>query len=437
MTLGFNTNGNSQTNGRTTNSVLLGKLRNSIGSTTRKFKYCNSNSPDLNFTFNCLFNGQYNPGIFFENYHIINTEEIPIENITDELPEELPDEVSEKSFLTKSILRGPFTPNQIKRAYSINNIIPLQNIRRPIVTIIAAFNNPFLARDIASFGRVFNLPPCNYTIHNFSRNFSVEWAVEVTLNVQWIYAINPYSQIRIVLAASNSSRDMFNAVNFANNRNNFRPAIDTDIISMSWGTPDTGNFSSFNNFFTNPNTIYIAASGNSNQVSVPSSCSNVLAIGGTSLNINSSFNRVSERVWSRTGSGYSMSFNKPTYQPTISSNNKRITPDFSCVADPNTGCFIIINNRAYSIGGPSLAAPLYAGMLSLLTQNRLNKRLFTYTSVQNRANSIQPLLYNSNNNNCFFDVTQGSSSIYTAGTGFDIASGNGVLNLNNTIGKIG
>ena len=166
MTLGFNTNGNSQTNGRTTNSVLLGKLRNSIGSTTRKFKYCNSNSPDLNFTFNCLFNGQYNPGIFFENYHIINTEEIPIENITDELPEELPDEVSEKSFLTKSILRGPFTPNQIKRAYSINNIIPLQNIRRPIVTIIAAFNNPFLARDIASFGRVFNLTPCNYKIHN-------------------------------------------------------------------------------------------------------------------------------------------------------------------------------------------------------------------------------------------------------------------------------
>jgi hypothetical protein len=65
MELGFNTSGNNQTSRRTTNAVLLGKLRNTIGSTSRKFKYCNRNSPDLNFTFNCVFNiptiisGQY------------------------------------------------------------------------------------------------------------------------------------------------------------------------------------------------------------------------------------------------------------------------------------------------------------------------------------------------------------------------------------------
>lgn len=440
MNLRFHTSGNLQTNERTTNSVLLGKLRNTIGSTSRKFKFYNTNSPDLNYTFNCVFNGKYEPGmIHFENYHILNSKEIPIENITDEISDEVSDENNFliKTILPKSIFKGPFTPNQIKTAYSVNNIIPLKNIRRPIVTIIAAFNNPYLARDIAGFGRVFNLPPCNYTIHNFSKTFSVPWAVEVTLNVQWIYAINPYAQIRIVLAASNSSRDMFNALNFANNKNNFTPAIDTDIVSMSWGTNDTGNFSTFNNYFSNPNTIYVASSGNSSEVSVPSSCTNVLSIGGTSLNINSSSNRVSEKVWSKSGCGYSLSFNKPHYQPTISRNNKRITPDFSCVADKNTGCFIIINNRGYSIGGTSLAAPIYAGMLSLLTQNRLNKRLFTYTSVQNRPNSIQPLLYNSTNSECFFDVTQGSSNIYTAGKGFDIASGNGVLKLNDIIKKIG
>jgi photosystem II stability/assembly factor-like uncharacterized protein len=64
--MGFNTTGNSQTSGRTTNAVFLGKLRNTQGSTTRKFKYCNTNSPDLAQTFRCVFdippedtNGKY------------------------------------------------------------------------------------------------------------------------------------------------------------------------------------------------------------------------------------------------------------------------------------------------------------------------------------------------------------------------------------------
>ena len=432
MTLGFNTTGNNQTNRRITNSVILGKLRNTLASTTRKFKYCNRNSTDLNVTFNCVFNGIKDPLVdySFETYHILNSQEIPIENITDELPEI-------DGVAIKSILTGPFTPAQIKKAYSINNIIPLVNKRRPIVTIIAAYNNPYLARDIATFGRVFSLPPCNYTIHNFSRSFSTGWAVEVTLNVQWVYAINPYAQIRVILAASESSRDMFNAVNFANNRNNFRPAIDTDIISMSWGTTDTGNFSTFNNYFTNTNTIYIASSGNSSQVSVPSSCSNVLSIGGTSLNLDASHNRALERVWSSSGCGFSKSFNKPIYQPSILSNNKRLSPDFGCVADPKTPCYIVLNNRVYTTGGTSLAAPIYAGMLSIVTQNRINNNRFTYTSVQNRPNSIQPLLYNANNSNCFYDITQGSSGIYSAAPGFDIASGKGALNQGITVQKLG
>lgn len=55
MYLGFNTNGNNQSNGRTTNAVMLGKLRNTPGSNTRKFKYCNKNSPNLKQTFQCVF----------------------------------------------------------------------------------------------------------------------------------------------------------------------------------------------------------------------------------------------------------------------------------------------------------------------------------------------------------------------------------------------
>jgi len=55
MKLGFNTSGNSQTSGRTTQAILgLGCLRNTKGSLTRKFKYCNER--DRNYVFQCVFN---------------------------------------------------------------------------------------------------------------------------------------------------------------------------------------------------------------------------------------------------------------------------------------------------------------------------------------------------------------------------------------------
>jgi subtilase family serine protease len=429
MKLGFNTSGNNQTNGRITQSVLMGKLRNTIASTSRKFKYCNSNSPDLNVTFDCVFNELYQPNNqWFEPYHILNGEEIPLDIIESEQNQENDDSVIP---LTKSILRGPFNPSQIRTVYSVPTILPSPGIRRPIVTIISAFNNPYLINDVRTFGRVFGLPTCNITVHNFSRRFVTGWAIETTLNVQWVYAINPYAQIRVIQAASNSWNDIFNAINFANNRNNFNPRIDTDIITMSIGVPDNEGLSSLNNRFNNPNTIYLAASGNSNNVSFPSSCTNVIAVGGTSLNLNSNLTRVIESVWPKSGCGFSRSFTRPSYQPSLQPNNLRATPDVSCVADPNTGCIVVLNGRGYSIGGTSLASPLYAGMLSLVTQRRLNNRKSTYTSVSNKVNSIQPLLYN--NGSSFFDVTQGSSGPYVAKPGFDNASGLGVLICNDLV----
>ena len=310
-------------------------------------------------------------------------------------------------------------------------------MRKSIITIIAAFNNPYLSRDVTRFGSYFGLPPCNLKIFNFSKSFNANWASEVTLDVQWAYAINPYAEIRVIFAASDLWRDLFNAINFANNKRNFSPAIDTDVLSLSLGSKDNGGLARYNNYFNNSNTIYVASTGNTSVVSFPSSSTNVLAIGGTSLRLNSDNSRNNETVWSASGCGYSKSFPKPYYQPSLINNNLRSTPEVSCIADPRTGAIIIINGKLYSIGGTSLAAPVYAGMLSLLQQKRLNNRKSTYTSVLNKTNSIQPLLYNSSNKTCFFDVTSHSSGGYNAGVGFDIPSGLGVFNLTNVINSLG
>jgi len=426
MKLGFNTTGNIQTSGRTTPTVFLGKLRNTVASTTRKFKYCNKQSPDLNMTFNCVFNGLYQPidqpiDQSFDTYHILNGE-VPLE------------EDNNNTYSTKALVSGPFTPSQLRTAYSVPTILPNNSVRRPIVTIISAFRNPYLINDVKTFGRVFKLPACDLTVVNFSNRFVPNWATETTLNVQWVYAMNPYAKIRVIQAASSSWSDMTKAINYANNKRNFNPSIDTDIITMSFGSKDNGDKRFFNQTFSNTNTIYLAASGNSNVVSAPASCPNVIAVGGTSLYVNGNLTRASERVWNKTGCGFSLSFSKPYYQPSFTSN--RMTPDVCCVGDPNTGCLVVLNGKGYSIGGTSLASPIYAGMLSLVIQNRLNRKQSTYTSVQNNSNTIQPLLYNKSNENCFFDVIEGSSGIYTAQVGFDIASGLGVVNCNQLINNL-
>lgn len=55
VSLGFNTKGHNQSYGRTSDTVALGRLGSSAGSISRKFNYCNKNSPDLSVTFKCVF----------------------------------------------------------------------------------------------------------------------------------------------------------------------------------------------------------------------------------------------------------------------------------------------------------------------------------------------------------------------------------------------
>lgn len=337
--------------------------------------------------------------------------------------------VKDVSSVSKSMsfVRPPYIPSHIRTAYEVPSVPPLRGKRRVIVTVVSAFACPTLARDVATFGRMFQLPPCQMRVFNFARRVVPTWAMETTLNVQWVYAMNPHAEIRVVLAASSSWRDMFQAIQFANNRNHFQPRVDTDLVTMSFGAPENQALPFFNTFFQNPNIVYMASSGNSNYVAFPSSSPNVIAVGGTNLQLYANGTRAAEQTWRYTGCGLSQFFEQPTYQPPNSAN-RRTTPDIAGVADPNTGCFVVYNNRGYMIGGTSLASPLYAGILSVVTQRRLNENKNTYTSVANRPNSIQPIWYA--NPNIWFDIRSGTSGEYTATEGTDVASGLGAMQAN-------
>jgi hypothetical protein len=72
------------------------------------------------------------------------------------------------------------------------------------------------------------------------------------------------------------------------------------------------------------------------------------------------------------------------------------------------------------------------------SQKKLNNGQQLYTSVLNKPNTIQPILYNLFKTvpSCFYDITKGQSGSHKAREGFDSASGLGSVVVNNIIDKL-
>lgn len=421
------------------------------GGINRIFNHCKQTNENLHDIIKCVCNNNNNNVIIntltlnnsldkinaklFHTLKLVNDYEPLIESLAT---------INNINASPHAIIRPPYRPQQIKKVYNIPTIIPSINNRQVIITIIGAFHHPNLLSDMDAFSSCFGLPKCDLNMYNLAgTNFNNDWALETTLDVQWAFAINPNAKIRLIEAKSNAFGDLFNAVKFANNRFNFSPAIDTDIISMSWGIPDDVSFKNITHYFNNTNICYFASSGDSNTTSYPSVVSNVISVGGTKLVLNTDGSRNKEIPWSKGGSGYALSCAKPNYQPILSinrQNNKRIIPDITGIADPTTGVLIIYNGSTFAVGGTSLSCPIIAGMTSLAIQQRINNNKINLTSVTNvLSNSIklQPLLYNNSNKTIFYDIVTGKDGIYSATSGFDLASGLGTINCQNLINVIG
>src|SRR5262249_38280922 len=126
---------------------------------------------------------------------------------------------------------------------------------------------------------------------------------------------------------------------------------------------------------------FLAATGDSGAwagLSWPSSSPNVVAVGGTNLQINTSTGAyVSGSGWSSTRSGgtyqengsaggYSFYENEPSYQNGVQQSGQRTVPDIAMDADTSTGLKIYNSSQfpfflnPQPVGGTSLATPLLA-----------------------------------------------------------------------------
>ncbi|HKI19346.1 MAG TPA: S53 family peptidase, partial [Isosphaeraceae bacterium] len=188
-----------------------------------------------------------------------------------------------------------------------------------------------------------------------------------------------------------------------------------------------------------PNVSFFASSGDygtSYGLAYPSASPSVVSVGGTTLNLTASNQWLSETGWSygsdwwcsscASGGGISNTFPEPAYQQNdgFDSGGYRTDPDVSADADPATGAAVYdpydfgAATPWDQVGGTSLAAPLWAGIVTIANQGRVLAGGQPLGATQALTD-----LYSLPSSD-FHDITQGNNG-YNAGPGYDLVTGLG------------
>lgn len=328
------------------------------------------------------------------------------------------------------------SPIQVRQAYGFNQITFNNGTIQgdgsgQTIAIVDAYNDPHIISDLSHFDSTFGLPSANLTVENQSGGKSLPhsnmgWALEISLDVEWAHAIAPGAKLLLVEANSASYTNLFAAVTTAAKT----PGV--VVVSMSFGGGEFSGETSYDSVFSTPSghiggnnlpggITFVASSGdNGSGVSYPSASPNVLSVGGTTLNVDSQGNYISETGWSGSGGGNSTVESEPTYQQGVQSSGKRGNPDVAYVADPNTGVSVY-DTFGYggwiTVGGTSAGAPQWAALIAIADQGRA---LAGKGSLGNAQAAIYTLPSSD-----FHDITSGSNGAYSAGTGYDLVTGRG------------
>ncbi len=311
------------------------------------------------------------------------------------------------------------------------------------IAIVDAYNDPTITADLHAFDAAFGL--ANPSLRVVSQTGSAtlpsvdpsgagtnNWEGEEALDVEWAHAMAPGASIILVEANDASPGNLFAAINWA------RAQTGVSVISMSWGGNETSTQTQYDSTLTTPSghqgVTFVASTGDSSApAGYPAYSPNVVAVGGTSLAINAVGSYQSETGWSGSGGGISTVESQPSYQTGVvtQSTTRRTAPDVAFDANPSTGVSVYdsYNNGTSTpweiLGGTSVAAPCWAGIIAVADQGRVAAG---ETTMDSRTNTL-PLLYAAPAAD-FHDVTTGNNG-YAAGAGYDLVTGRGspVANL--------
>ncbi|MFI5459371.1 MAG: choice-of-anchor Q domain-containing protein [Isosphaerales bacterium] len=360
-----------------------------------------------------------------------------------------------------------YTPAQIRAAYGIS-ALALDGTGQTIA-IVDAYDDPDIYQAVDAFDSQFGLTATGSTLYAqygpASSFLSVlnqygqatnlpstdpngagtdNWEVEEALDVEWVHAIAPGAQIILVEANSQSLPDLMASVATAA----AQPGV--SVVSMSWGfaegqavfASDEGKYDSV---FNVPGVTFVASTGDYGAADpeYPAYSPNVVAVGGTSLALNADNSYNSETGWGyyssaagamiASGGGISLYEPEPAYQDGVQSTGCRSTPDVSLVADPATGAWIADpynldpSDPFEIVGGTSLSAPAWAGLLAVVNQGRAAAGESTLNSTS--PTDTQQALYMLPQSD--YNTIASGTNGYSAGAGYNLVTGLGtpVANL--------
>ena len=312
-----------------------------------------------------------------------------------------------------------YQPSEVQTAYGLNNVYAAGlNGTGQTVVIIDAYGSPTIATDASVFTSFYGLEPLNLTVYQpgGAPGFNSGWAGETTLDVEWSHTVAPGASIALVEALTASFDDLDAAILFA---------VDNglgNVISNSYGTEEAnlggtpftylddlllfaGSLGISVNYSTGDNGDFALIEGFTD-VSYPSSSPYATAVGGTSMALKADHTMLFQTGWGNNetrianatdvagyntpvvpplhlgfvygaGGGTSAVYAKPPFQSSLAGSFRKV-PDIAYLADPYTGVEIICNTGScsgsgnsvavYSIGGTSLACPMFSAMWAIVNQ---------------------------------------------------------------------
>lgn len=337
-----------------------------------------------------------------------------------------------------------FSPNQIRHAYGFD-LISNQGAHQ-IIGIVDAYDDPKAENDLGVFSKQYGLPACTTANGCFRKVFASgrqpaanqNWAVEISLDIEWAHAIAPQATILLVEANSNSLSDLVNGVDVAVREG-------ASVISMSWTSYEFSSESSLDNHFVSNTVTFFAASGDAGTgVAYPSASPYVIGVGGTTLTLDSRGNYSNESAWSGSGGGLSAYEHEPLFQAEFAipddGSGRRGAPDVAFNANPGTGYAVYdsygISGASgwFQIGGTSAASPQWAAMVAIANSLRVSSRktnllsadAILYTLAKSSAAADFRAVTSGKNGNCgtLCDAMPG----YDFVTGLGTPSASGLIN---------
>lgn len=344
--------------------------------------------------------------------------------------------------ITQAVAYSVVQPNQLRVAYNVSWLYE-HNItgKGTTIGILDFYGDPYIQQQLESFDSMLNItnPPFLKIVpigaYNPNDGISTGWAMEISLDVEYAHIIAP--DAGIVLYVANPNVPLPAIIAYIDQQD------EVNVLSQSFGIPelyvDLGliPLSYINSLIYEywlgevEGITFVAASGDAGgngynyflmpqgSLIFPASIPYVLAVGGSSLYV--SGNTTIQTAWSgesiigATTGGYSTIFPAPWYQGI---SGYRLVPDVVADANPYTGVYILYYyNQTYLVGGTSLATPIVAGIIDLMTQQ------------YGKLGFINPYIYELKNSKALTPINFGyNTPYYVNSTTLNPVTGLGSIN---------